>query len=110
MILVINSMVSAIPSEQIAEFCRRWSVHQLAVFGSALRDDFRPDSDLDIMVTFAPDADPSLFDHVEMQLELERLFSRKVDLISRRALEQSTNRLLKNEILNTAQVLLTADE
>ncbi len=110
MILVINSAITAISSEQVAQFCRRRGVRQLAVFGSALRADFRPDSDLDIMVAFAPDADPSLFDHVEMQLELERMFNRKVDLISRRALEQSTNWLLKDEILNTAQVLYTANE
>ena len=110
MIIMINSAVTAIPSKQIAEFCHRWGIHQLAVFGSALRDDFYPESDLDIMVAFAPDADPSLFDHVEMQLELERLFNRKVDLISRRALEQSTNQLLKDEILKTAQVLYPANE
>lgn len=108
--LVINSVVSAIPPEQIAEFCRMWSIRQLALFGSAPRDDFRPDSDLDILVTFAPNADPSLFDHIQMQLELGRLFNRKVDLISRRALEQSPNWLLKDEILKTAQVLFTANE
>ncbi len=107
---VNNPVVAGIPSAQIAQFCHRWKVRQLALFGSALRGDFRPDSDLDLMVTFAPDAHWSLFDHIQMQLELERLFNRKVDLISRRALESSPNWLLRDEILRTAQVLFGDSE
>ena len=101
---VISPVVARIPSEEIAQFCQKWNIHQLALFGSVLRDDFRADSDIDMMVTFAPDAHWSLFDHMRMQQELQQLFGRKVDLISRRALEQSPNWLLRDEILGAAQV------
>lgn len=107
---VINRFVSTIPVDKIAEFCQQWKIQELALFGSALRDDFRPDSDLDIVVTFAKDADWGLLDHVQMQLELQRLFNRNVDLISRRALEHSQNWLLREEILKTARVLFSSRE
>jgi uncharacterized protein len=110
MTLVIHSTLSSISTEQIAQFCHQWSIRQLELFGSALRGDFRPDTDLDILVTFTPEADWGLFEHVQMQLELERLFGRKVDLISRRALEHSPNRLLRDEILKTARVLYSSGE
>ncbi len=110
MVFVTDSFVSTIPADEIAEFCERWKIQELAVFGSALRDDFRPDSDLDLMATFAADADWSLLDHVQMQLELERLFHRHVDLISRRALEQSQNWLLREELLTIARTLFQSRE
>lgn len=75
------------------------------MFGSAVREDFRADSDLDILVTFEHGADWSLLDHVQMQLQLEQLLGRQVDLITRRALEQSHNWLMRDEILGTAQVV-----
>jgi predicted nucleotidyltransferase len=109
-VFVTDSFVSTIPVDRIAEFCKRWKIQELALFGSALRDDFRPDSDLDLIATFAADADWSLLDHVQMQLELERLFCRHVDLISRRALEQSQNWLLREEILRTARILFQSGE
>ena len=92
---------------EITDFCHRWKISELALFGSALRDDFRPDSDLDILVSFAPDTDWSLLDHIQMQLELQRVFHREVDLISKRALELSTNWVRRNEIMNSAQVLFS---
>jgi predicted nucleotidyltransferase len=92
---------------EITDFCHRWKISELALFGSALRDDFRPDSDLDILVSFAPDTDWSLLDHIQMQLELQRVFHREVDLISKRALERSTNWVRRNEIMNSAQVLFS---
>lgn len=104
-------MPTAIPlaTKELAEFCKRWSICELALFGSALRDDFRPDSDLDILVTYAPDADWSLLDHLQMQLELQHLFQRDVDLISKRALEHSTNWVRREEILQTAQILFSEE-
>ncbi len=105
-----DSFVSTLPADQIAEFCKRWKIQELALFGSALRDDFRPDSDLDLVATFAADADWSLLDHIQMQFELQRLFQRNVDLISRRALEQSQNWLLREEIFKTARVLFQSRE
>jgi predicted nucleotidyltransferase len=106
MIKMIN-LDTAIPTDEITEFCRRWKIRELALFGSALRDDFHPDSDLDILVGFAPDADWGLLDHIQMQLELQVLFRRSVDLITRRALERSQNWLRREEIFNTAQILFS---
>ncbi|MBC7250432.1 MAG: nucleotidyltransferase family protein [Anaerolineae bacterium] len=99
--------MTTIPGKEIAEFCHRWRIRELALFGSALRDDFGPESDLDMLVVFAPDAEWGLFDHVQMQQELQALFQRSVDLISKRALERSPNWLRRREILSTAQVLFS---
>lgn len=79
------------PEDQIAAFCRRWKISQLELFGSILRDDFNDSSDVDMLVTFSEDAGWSLLDHVQMEAELEELLGREVDLISRRAVEQSHN-------------------
>ncbi len=80
-----------IPKAKIAEFCKRWNVSELAIFGSALRADFRPDSDVDVLVSFTPEAKVSLFDMVHMQDELNQIFGRDVDLISKRGVEDSRN-------------------
>src|SRR5689334_18514927 len=72
-----------IDREKIADFCQRWKITELALFGSVLREDFRKDSDVDVLVSFAPDADWSLFDEVEMEEELREIVGRKVDLVSR---------------------------
>lgn len=93
------------PKDKIADFCWRWKINEFALFGSVLRSDFGPESDLDILVTFAPEADWSLFDHIRMQQELTQLLQRKVDLLSRRAVEQSHNEPRRREILDTAQVV-----
>jgi predicted nucleotidyltransferase len=94
-----------IPQEQIADFCRRWRISEFALFGSALRDDFDSTSDLDVLVTFAPEADWGLLDHLRMEQELADLVGRKIDLLSRRAVERSHNRVRRQEILNTAEVI-----
>jgi predicted nucleotidyltransferase len=94
-----------IPQVQIADFCRRWQITEFAIFGSALRDDFRPDSDIDVLVTFAPEAAWTLLDHVTMQDELETIFGRKVDLLSRRGVERSRNYLRRQAILDSAEVV-----
>ncbi|MBI1987950.1 MAG: nucleotidyltransferase domain-containing protein [Nitrospinae bacterium] len=94
--------------EQISDFCQRWKVLELALFGSVLREDFRSDSDVDMLVTFAPDADWSLLDHVQMEEELGSIIGRKVDLVSRRAIERSENWIRRQEILETAEVIYVA--
>jgi len=71
----------SIDEGKIAEFCRKWRIAEFALFGSVLRDDFRPDSDVDVLVTFDPDVGWSLFDLVDMQEELTTLFGRHVDLV-----------------------------
>ncbi len=97
-----------VPKAKIAEFCKRWNISELAIFGSALRQDFRPDSDVDILVSFAPEAKVSLFDMVHMQDELKQIFGRDVDLISKRGLENSRNYLRRKAILESAQVIHVA--
>lgn len=94
-----------IPRKKIAEFCRRWKVTEFSLFGSILRDDFRSDSDVDVLVIFAPNAEINLFDLVQMKLDLEKLFRRPVDVIEKDALE---NPFRKREILRTAQVVYAA--
>jgi predicted nucleotidyltransferase len=106
----MTKVAFAIPFNEIAQFCQRWRVHELAVFGSALREDFGLDSDLDVLVTFDPAAEWSLLDHVKMEQELEQVFQRSVDLISKRALERSANWLLRREIVETAQVIFSEQE
>jgi predicted nucleotidyltransferase len=91
-----------LPIDAIADFCDRWQIVELALFGSVLRDDFRPDSDIDVLYLFANDHKFSLFDLVTMRDELQSLFRHKVDLISRKGIEASRNYLRKKEILSTA--------
>jgi predicted nucleotidyltransferase len=97
-----------IPREKIAEFCDRWKITELALFGSVLRDDFRPDSDVDVLVTFAPEAEWSLFDHMTMEEELSSILDRKVDLVSRRAIERSRNWIRRKAILEAAEPFYVA--
>jgi predicted nucleotidyltransferase len=92
-----------IPQEKIADFCRKWKIVELRLFGSVLREDFRPDSDVDVLATFSPDADWSLLDHVRMEGEASALFGRKVDLVNRKAIERSDNYIRRKAILETAQ-------
>jgi predicted nucleotidyltransferase len=94
-----------LPAQPIADFCQRWRIGELALFGSVLRDDFRPDSDLDILVTFAPDADWGLLDHIRMEQELADMLGRQVDLLTRRSVEQSHNWIRRQHILDTAEVV-----
>ena len=105
--LRINSNV-AVDEAKLTDFCRRWKISQLAVFGSARRPDFRPDSDVDFLVSFLPEADWSLFDHVTMESELSDLIGRGVDLISRKAVEASSNWIRREAILTGAEPLFDA--
>ncbi len=95
----------SIPKDKIIDFCQRWKITEFALFGSALRHDFHPNSDIDVLVTFAPSATWSLLDHVQMQDELEIIFGRKVDLLTRRGVEHSRNYLRRQAILDSAQVI-----
>lgn len=88
---------------KIADFCRRWSITELAFFGSVLRDDFRPDSDVDVLVSFAPDAAWSLFDHVHMEDDLQTILGRDVDIVTRRSIERSSNWIRRQAILESAE-------
>lgn len=94
-----------IDPHQIADFCRRWKVTELALFGSVLREDFRPDSDVDVLVTFEPGAPWTLWDLSRMRIELEAIFGREVDLVEKKALR---NPLRRRAILANQRVVYAA--
>jgi len=94
--------VTVIPRESIEAFCRRWKVTEFSLFGSALRDDFGPESDVDVLVRFEKDAGWSLFDLVDMQESLAGLFGRAVHLVEEEALR---NPFRREEIMRTREVL-----
>ncbi len=97
-----------LPIEVIAQFCDRWQVTEFALFGSVLRDDFRPDSDIDILITFAPEAKRGLTETMQMRDQLQAIFDRKVDLIVKAAIERSENWLRRKNILESAQTIYVA--
>ena len=105
MIAALSNLRLRLLMEQIAGYCRRWGIARLEVFGSALREDFRPDSDLDFVATYAPKTHWSLLDRVRMKFELENLLGREVDLLNRRALEKAGSRERAAAILRQAQTL-----
>lgn len=95
----------AIDQEKITDFCQRWQVTELALFGSVLREDFGPESDVDVLVTFAEGAPWSTFDLVGMMEELKAIFGRGVDLVEKGGLD---NPLRRRAILSTSQVVYAA--
>ena len=97
-----------IPTEGIAAFCERWQVTEMALFGSVLRDDFGPDSDIDVLVAFREGARHTLFDMVEMEEELKAVFGREVDLTERVGIERSRNHLRRKAILQSAETIYAA--
>ena len=95
-----------VPKEQLRDFCRRWKVTEFSLFGSVTRpDEFRPDSDVDVMVEFAQDAQWTLFDLVDMRAQLIEVFGRDVDLLTRFGVEHMRNYLRRDAILGTAVLL-----
>jgi|SRR5882672_10297467 len=90
--------------DQVVSFCRRWMVAEMALFGSVLRDDFRPDSDIDVLVDFVPQATWSLFDISRMRLELSSLLGREADLVQAGGLRNPSRR---RAILSTRKVIYT---
>jgi uncharacterized protein len=94
-----------IPHDRISGFCRKWRIKELALFGSTLRDDFRPESDVDVLVTFQDDVPWGLFEIMEMTEELQKIFGRNVDLVEKEALR---NPFRRREILSQYQVVYAA--
>ncbi len=94
-----------IPKSEIEHFCRRWKIVELALFGSILREDFGPESDVDVLVTFADNAEWSLYDLVDMQQELRNIFRRDVDFVLKSGLR---NPFRRREILRTQRVIYAA--
>jgi len=94
-----------LPMDQIEAFCKKWNVREFSLFGSVLTDNFRPDSDIDVIVEFKPKARRSLFDMVSMNDELKTIFGRDVDLMTRQAIEQSRNYIRRKSILTSMEVV-----
>src|SRR3974377_1590498 len=105
---VLNYHSLGISEDKIVDFCRRWKITEFALFCSILRDDFGPDSDVDVLVTYGPDAEWSLLDHIQMEQELAKLFGREADLGSRRGVDQSENWIRRKHILSNARVVYAA--
>ena len=104
--MTINNL--KIPEERLRRICEKYLIKELAVFGSALRGDFKEDSDIDLLYIFYDDAEQSLFSKVRVKEELEKLFGRSVDLISRRAIENSRNAYKRKAILENTKVIYAA--
>jgi predicted nucleotidyltransferase len=90
----------AIPKEKIKYFCKKHHIHKLSVFGSVLRDDFRSDSDVDVLVEFDPDHIPGLIRLAGMEFELSEILGRPVDIRT----AQDLSRYFRQEVLNAAEV------
>jgi len=97
-----------VPKERIAEFCQRNYIRSLALFGSALREDFGRRSDIDVLVEFEQEYRPALCELVEMQEELAQIFGQKVDLVERRAVEKSENYIRGRHILQSLESIYVA--
>ncbi len=94
-----------IPENRLAELCRKWKVKEFSLFGSILRDDFSPTSDVDVLVSFDPSAPWNLWDLLDMREELQSLFGRPIDLVEKEALR---NPFRRYEILKNYKVLYAA--
>ena len=101
----MKSKKFTLPRKKIEEFCKRWSITEFSVFGSVLRDDFRPDSDIDVLVSIDPEAHVGLFEIAQMLIELEEMLKRPVDLVEKEGL---VNPYRRSEILSTAEVVYAA--
>jgi len=97
-----------VSKETIAEFSRKWKITEFALFGSVLREDFRPDSDVDVLVTFSSDSDWGVEHLLDMKEELEALFGRAVDLVEKRLVEESRNYIRRKHILSHMEAVYAA--
>ena len=99
----LENYSQSLNSEAIHNFCVKWRINELSVFGSVLRTDFRPDSDIDFLADFDEGAEWDLLDHMDMEEELSSIVGRDVDLLTRYSVENSDNRCYKQRILGTAE-------
>ena len=97
-----------LPMGEIKAICDRWQIIEFSLFGSILRDDFQPTSDIDVLISFAPDARKSLLVLARIKYELEDLLGRNVDILTKKSIEQSHNKTRSHNILESAQVLYVA--
>ncbi len=97
-----------VPKEKISAFCRRNHIRELALFGSALRSDFRPDSDIDILVEFESGQELGLMELVAMENELSEILGRKADMVERQAVERSENYIRRRYVLQSVEKVYVA--
>ncbi len=97
-----------VPKRRIAAFCRKWQISELGLFGSVLRQDFRPESDIDVLVSFAPEAQWRFADLLTMEEELAQILGRPVDLVERRLVEKSENYIRRRHILDSVESVYVA--
>jgi predicted nucleotidyltransferase len=97
-----------VSKNEIKAFCRRWNINELSGFGSILREDFRPESDVDVMVTFAPGTSWTVDHLLEMKEELKEIFGRRVDLVDRRLIVSSPNYIRRKHILDHLETIYVA--
>lgn len=97
-----------VPKEKISAFCQRNHIRGLAFFGSVLRNDFRSDSDVDVLVEFEPGQDLSLMELVAMENELSEILGRKADMVERQAVEQSENYIRRRYVLQSVEKVYVA--
>ena len=102
---MIGAVRIDIPSDKITEFCRKWKIVEFALFGSVLREDFRPDSDVDVLISLSDDAHWDLFDWVDMIEELKAIFGREVGLVEKSGLR---NPFRRHAILSSKEVIYAA--
>ena len=88
--------------EEIAEFCRKWRIKEFSFFGSVLRKDFGPESDVDVLVEFEEGADWGLFEHIAMEDELSGILGRRSEIVTRKSLLTSRNPIRRESILSSA--------
>ncbi len=106
--MAVTKLKIHVPKAELAAFCKRWQITELALFGSVLRDDFRPESDVDVLARFAPAVHHRFADVLKMEEELSVLFGRKVDFVSWEAAERSNNYYRRKAVLESAQVIYDA--
>jgi len=94
--------------EKIAAFCQRNHIRSLSFFGSVLRDDFGPDSDIDVLVEFEPGKEPGLMEMAGMETELSGILGHKVDLVERQSVEKSENYIRRRHILQSLETIYVA--
>lgn len=93
---------------QLTDFCQRWQVAELSLFGSVLREDFSPDSDIDMLISYTPGAGKGLLARVRIKDELQMLCGREIDVMTKQSIEQSRNEMRRQEILGSAQIIYVA--
>jgi predicted nucleotidyltransferase len=105
---MVRRFAIKVPDVAVSSFCKRWKISEFALFGSVLDDQFQSESDVDVLVSFLPDAEWDIFDAVRMEEELADIFGRRVDLVTRRSIETSANPIRREAILNSAVPIYVA--